>query len=243
MNPDKDRLRGWLEELERIDRPSASEGERRAAEWLVGRFGELGAEARIEAEPAHGTYWWPLGTRGRAGGARGDSRAARAAVARWRPCRCGGGRHGLRLPARQTLVAPPAPPPHHLQRPLRARTGRRRTHRRRHRPPRRCPLGPRLPSQTAQPRRPSGNDRAHRHEPAADGAGARRAGTRGARRLHRQARCSPSSASCSDSARPRRWPRSACAMSCPVPTTTAARSSRCSPSPSSWSSGRRRTCA
>lgn len=61
MSVDKDRLRSWLEELERIDRPSASEGERRAAEWLVGRFGELGAEARIEAEPAHGTYWWPLG--------------------------------------------------------------------------------------------------------------------------------------------------------------------------------------
>lgn len=57
----KDRLRGWLEELERIERPSASEGERRAAEWLVERFAELGAEARIEAEPAHGTYWWPLG--------------------------------------------------------------------------------------------------------------------------------------------------------------------------------------
>jgi hypothetical protein len=61
MPADKDRLRSWLEELERIDRPSASEGERRAAEWLVGRFGELGAAARIEAEPAHGTYWWPLG--------------------------------------------------------------------------------------------------------------------------------------------------------------------------------------
>jgi hypothetical protein len=56
-----DRLRSWLEELERIERPSASEGERRAAEWLVERLGELGAEARIEAEPAHGTYWWPLG--------------------------------------------------------------------------------------------------------------------------------------------------------------------------------------
>jgi peptidase M28-like protein len=55
------RLRAWLEELERIERPSASEGERRAAEWLVARFAELGAEARIEAEPAHGTYWWPLG--------------------------------------------------------------------------------------------------------------------------------------------------------------------------------------
>ncbi len=56
-----DRLRSWLEELERIERPSASEGERRAAEWLVERLAELGAPARIEAEPAHGTYWWPLG--------------------------------------------------------------------------------------------------------------------------------------------------------------------------------------
>ena len=54
-------LRELLEELERIDRPSASEGERRAAEWIVARFAELGAEARIEAEAAHGTYWWPLG--------------------------------------------------------------------------------------------------------------------------------------------------------------------------------------
>jgi Peptidase family M28 len=61
MLADKDRLRSWLEELEAIERPSASEGERRAAEWLVARFGELGAAARIEAEPAHGTYWWPLG--------------------------------------------------------------------------------------------------------------------------------------------------------------------------------------
>jgi len=61
MAPDRNRLRAQLEQLERIDRPSASEGERRAAEWLVERFAELGAEARIEAEPAHGTYWWPLG--------------------------------------------------------------------------------------------------------------------------------------------------------------------------------------
>jgi hypothetical protein len=59
--PDQDWLRGRLEELEKIDRPSASEGEREAAEWLVDQLGELGAEARIEAEPAHGTYWWPLG--------------------------------------------------------------------------------------------------------------------------------------------------------------------------------------
>ena len=61
MSVDRVKLRSWLEELERIERPSASEGERRAAEWVVERFNELGAEARIEAEPAHGTYWWPLG--------------------------------------------------------------------------------------------------------------------------------------------------------------------------------------
>src|SRR3954447_23155624 len=54
-------LRERLEELERIERPSASDGERRAAEWLVAQLAEQGAEARIEAEAAHGTYWWPLG--------------------------------------------------------------------------------------------------------------------------------------------------------------------------------------
>lgn len=58
---DAERLRHLLEELETIDRPSASPGERRAAEWLVERLAECGAEARIEAAPAHGTYWWPLG--------------------------------------------------------------------------------------------------------------------------------------------------------------------------------------
>lgn len=54
-------LRERLEELERIERPSASDGERRAAEWIVAQLTELGAEARIEAEDAHGTYWWPQG--------------------------------------------------------------------------------------------------------------------------------------------------------------------------------------
>ncbi len=74
--PDQVWLRARLEELERIDRPSASEGERRAAEWLVGQFRELGAEARIEAAGAHGTYWWPLGL-GTALGALGGLAALR----------------------------------------------------------------------------------------------------------------------------------------------------------------------
>lgn len=74
--PDQAWLRERLEELERIYRPSASEGERRAAEWIVERFAELGADARIEAEPAHGTYWWPLGL-GAALGALGGIAALR----------------------------------------------------------------------------------------------------------------------------------------------------------------------
>jgi Peptidase family M28 len=74
--PDQGWLRARLEELEAIDRPSASEGERRAAEWLVARFRELGAEARIESADAHGTYWWPLGL-GTALGALGGIAALR----------------------------------------------------------------------------------------------------------------------------------------------------------------------
>lgn len=74
--PDQAWLRARLEELERIYRPSASEGERRAAEWLVGQFRALGAEARIEAADAHGTYWWPLGL-GTALGALGGLAALR----------------------------------------------------------------------------------------------------------------------------------------------------------------------
>jgi Peptidase family M28 len=75
-DPDQGWLQARLEELERIDRPSASEGERRAAEWLVAQFRELGVEARIETAAAHGTYWWPLGI-GTALGALGGLAALR----------------------------------------------------------------------------------------------------------------------------------------------------------------------
>jgi hypothetical protein len=50
-----------LRHLSAIERPSASEGERVAAEWIAASLRELGAEARIEVERAHGTFWWPLG--------------------------------------------------------------------------------------------------------------------------------------------------------------------------------------
>ena len=66
---------GWLRELvaelSAIHRPSASAGEREAAEWLVGQLEELGFEGEIEAGPAHGTYWWPLGIAAAAGAAAG----------------------------------------------------------------------------------------------------------------------------------------------------------------------------
>lgn len=47
--------------LAAIPRPSASPGERQAAEWIAARLGELGCGARVEQERAHGGYWYPLG--------------------------------------------------------------------------------------------------------------------------------------------------------------------------------------
>jgi len=61
MEPDRRRLRETIETLEAIQRPSASPGEREAAEWIAARLRELGLDPRIEEERAHGTYWVPLG--------------------------------------------------------------------------------------------------------------------------------------------------------------------------------------
>lgn len=55
------RLREIVSTLAAMERGSASDGERRAAEWIRERFAAAGLDARIEPEPAHGTYWWPLG--------------------------------------------------------------------------------------------------------------------------------------------------------------------------------------
>jgi peptidase M28-like protein len=54
-------LRDLVETLCSIHRPTASVGERRAAEWLIARLREEGARGEIELEHAHGTFWWPLG--------------------------------------------------------------------------------------------------------------------------------------------------------------------------------------
>jgi hypothetical protein len=61
-------LRGLVETLASIHRPTASQGERVAAEWVAGRLRELGAgDARVEREDVHGTFWWPLGLAAGAG--------------------------------------------------------------------------------------------------------------------------------------------------------------------------------
>ena len=81
-------MRERLEELCSIERPSASAGERLAAEWLAGELREAGArDVRIEEEPgANGTFWWPLGLLAGAGAVAGmatrrGGRLARAVAA------------------------------------------------------------------------------------------------------------------------------------------------------------------
>lgn len=54
-------LRDAIAHLASFERPSASEGERRAAEWIAERLRAEGCAARVDAERAHGGYWWPLG--------------------------------------------------------------------------------------------------------------------------------------------------------------------------------------
>jgi acetylornithine deacetylase/succinyl-diaminopimelate desuccinylase-like protein len=51
-----------IRELASYERGSASDGERRAAEWLAGELRAAGCrDVRVEEERAHGGYWWPLG--------------------------------------------------------------------------------------------------------------------------------------------------------------------------------------
>ena len=57
---DREELRDSIEALSAIERPSASDGERQAAEWIADRFRAAGLEARVEAERAHGGFWWPI---------------------------------------------------------------------------------------------------------------------------------------------------------------------------------------
>jgi Peptidase family M28 len=116
-------LRAQVEALSSIHRPSASDGERRAAEWVRSRFEALGVDARIEVEQVHGEYWLPLalltGASAVAGLAarrgrrlRGAATAALAACAIWDDL-TGGERYFRRLlPKRRAcnVVAELGPP-------------------------------------------------------------------------------------------------------------------------------------
>lgn len=70
--PDSAWLRDIVESLTAFDRPSASDGEHRAAELIRTQLKMLGADdAHIEVERAHGTYHQPMGLLTAAGAAAG----------------------------------------------------------------------------------------------------------------------------------------------------------------------------
>src|SRR3954451_4157907 len=71
MYADREGLERTVRHLAAIERPSASEGEREAAEWIGGGLRERGLEAAIEEESAHGTYWVPQALLSAAGVAAG----------------------------------------------------------------------------------------------------------------------------------------------------------------------------
>jgi hypothetical protein len=84
MPADAERLRATVEHLAAIERPSASAGERRAAEWIRDELRAHGLAARVEEERAHGTYWVPLGLMTAGAGVAGlaaRSKRGRAAAA------------------------------------------------------------------------------------------------------------------------------------------------------------------
>jgi hypothetical protein len=60
MPADTARLRATVEHLASFDRPSASDGERGAAEWIRGELEALGVPARVEEESAVGSMAIPL---------------------------------------------------------------------------------------------------------------------------------------------------------------------------------------
>jgi hypothetical protein len=64
MGTDSNHTGDWkaaIHELAAMDRPSASDGERVAAESIAERLRALGCRVEIEQERAHGGYWWPIG--------------------------------------------------------------------------------------------------------------------------------------------------------------------------------------
>ncbi|MFL5885731.1 MAG: M28 family peptidase [Thermoleophilaceae bacterium] len=70
--PAREPLEETVHALAGIERGSATDGERLAAEWLADRFRRAGLEPEIDEEPALGRgFWWPLGLMSAAGVAAG----------------------------------------------------------------------------------------------------------------------------------------------------------------------------
>ena len=81
MPADATRLRAVVEHLEAIERPPASAGERRAAEWIRDALAGHGAAARVEEERATGSFAVPVALLSALGAAAGLARGARPAAA------------------------------------------------------------------------------------------------------------------------------------------------------------------
>jgi hypothetical protein len=58
--PFAEELQEVVETLAAIPRPSASEGEARAADWIAERLRAHGCSADVDVEPAYGDFWKPL---------------------------------------------------------------------------------------------------------------------------------------------------------------------------------------
>src|SRR4051812_31842013 len=61
MGPDRALMEQAVRHLASFERPSASPGERAAAEWIADAFRDLGLKPVVEEGRAHGGFWWPLG--------------------------------------------------------------------------------------------------------------------------------------------------------------------------------------
>jgi acetylornithine deacetylase/succinyl-diaminopimelate desuccinylase-like protein len=57
---EQDVWRDLIFSLASLERPSASEGERHAAELIAERLRACGCRVEVERERAHGGYWWPI---------------------------------------------------------------------------------------------------------------------------------------------------------------------------------------
>ncbi len=243
-----DALRTLTEEavghLASFEKPSASEGERRAATWIAERLRAEGArDVRVEEERAHGTYWWPLGLLALAGGLASLSRRRWVRLLGGAVAAAGiaddisGGRLWFRraaLPSKPTWNVVAEAGDAQAERTVVVVAHHDAAHWS-------LLFAPQLPAVLRQAL--PGPARALRHDAPGDVPRVRRAAARGAQRAARLARAAAPGRRSSPSGRPRRWPRSARARPSRGRTTTSAASRRCSGSPARCARVRSRASA